>query len=230
MPPLDLIAWILIVGWALLLGSSIWLGRNSAVDTGRSRWARLGSSLVLVGVGWYGYIFADAVSSVRYAGFIAAGMTLGFIGDLFMARVLPAPNRVLGGMAAFGIGHILYIVAIITYAPIGWMAWILWLGIGALLVYFIILRGEQVTILHRAALVYALLLASTAGVATGLALQHEIFTGLAIGAALFLLSDLFIAADLFKPGRFPFLNQLIWLTYGPGQALIVTSIWNTFPS
>jgi hypothetical protein len=228
MPPLDLIAWILIVGWALLLGSSIWLGRNSAMDTWRSRWARLGSSLVLVGLAWYGYILADALPSVRYAGFIAAGMTFGFIGDLFMAKVLPAPSRVLGGMAVFGIGHILYIVAIVTYAPVGWIAWILWLGIGALLVYLVILRGERVTILHRAALVYALLLASTAGVATGLALQHGLFAGLAIGAALFLISDLFIAVDLFKPDHFPFLNKLVWITYGPGQALIITSIWSTF--
>jgi hypothetical protein len=227
MPPLDLIAWILIVGWALLLLGSLWLGR-SPTSAGMARWARMGSSLVLVGVGWYGYILADALFSVRYAGFIAAGMTLGFIGDLFMAKVLPAPNRVLGGMAAFGIGHILYIIAIVTYAPVGWIAWILWLGIGALLIYFVVLRGERVTLLHRAALVYALLLASTAGVATGLAFQRELFTGLAVGAALFLISDLFIAVDLFKPGRFPFLNHLIWLTYGPGQALIVTSIWSTF--
>jgi hypothetical protein len=222
MPPLDLIAWILIVGWALLLGC------NSGMDTWRSRWARLGSSLVLVGLAWYGYILAGALPSVRYAGFIAAGMTLGFIGDLFMAKVLPAPNRVLGGMAAFGIGHILYIVAIVTYAPVGWIAWILWLGIGALVAYFIVLRGERVTVLHRAALIYALLLASTAGVSTGLALQQPLFTGLAVGASLFLISDLLIAVDLFKPGRFPFLNNLVWITYGPAQALIVTSIWSTF--
>jgi hypothetical protein len=45
---------------------------------------------------------------------------------------------------------------------------------------------------------------------------------------LFLISDLFIAVDLFKPGRFPFLNKLVWITYGPAQALIVTSIWSTF--
>jgi hypothetical protein len=228
MPPLDLIAWILIVGWAFLLLGSFWLGSNPARAAWMERSARLGSSLVLVILAWYGYILADGLSSVRYAGFIAAGMTLGFIGDLFMAKVLPAPNRVLGGMGAFGISHILYIVAVITYAPIGWIGWIVWLGIGALLAYFVVLRGEQVTVLHRAALIYALLLASTAGVATGLSFQQPLFTGLAVGAALFLVSDLLIAVDLFKPGRFPFLNKLVWLTYGPGQALIVTSIWSTF--
>lgn len=228
MPPLDLIAWILIVGWAFLLGGSFWLGDKPTRPAWMARWARLGSSLALVILAGYGAILADEPPSIQYAGFIAAGMAAGFIGDLFMARVLPAPNRVLGGMAAFGIGHILYIVAVVTYAPIGWLGWLLWLGIGALLAYLVILRGEQVTLLHRAALIYALLLASTAGVSTGLALQQPIFTGLAVGAALFLVSDLFIAVDLFKPGRFPFLNNLIWLTYGPGQALIVASIWSTF--
>lgn len=228
MPPLDLIAWIFIVVWATLLVGSLWLDRNPARAAWMARPARLGSSLVLVILAWYGYILADGLPAVRYAGFIAAGMTLGFVGDLFMARVLPASNRVLGGMAAFGIGHVLYIVAVVTYAPIGWIAWMLWLGIGALLLYFVILRGQKVTILHRAAVGYAGLLISTAGVATGLALQQPLFTGLAVGATLFLISDLFIAVDLFQPGRFPFLNNLIWITYGPAQALIVASIWSTF--
>jgi hypothetical protein len=68
---------------------------------------------------------------------------------------------------------------------------------------------------------YALLLASTAGLATGLALQSTYFVPLAIGAALFLLSDLILAGELFSGLQFPLIGDVIWLTYGPGQALIV---------
>jgi hypothetical protein len=44
---------------------------------------------------------------------------------------------------------------------------------------------------------------------------------LAIGAALFLLSDLILAGELFSGLKFPLIGDVIWLTYGPAQALIV---------
>jgi hypothetical protein len=78
--------------------------------------------------------------------------------------------------------------------------------------------------LHWVALPYALLLASTAGVATGLALQDTAFWPMAAGAALFLLSDLILAAQLFNGRRFRLIDDVIWLTYGPGQMLIVYSV------
>ena len=97
--------------------------------------------------------------------------------------------------------------------------------------YFVILRGAKPTALHRAALPYALLLASTAGIATGLALQAPAFWTMAAGATLFLLSDLIIAARLFSPEgafgsqrHFYLIDNAIWLTYGPAQMLIVYSI------
>ncbi len=68
-------------------------------------------------------------------------------------------------------------------------------------------------------------LASTAGFASGLALQAGGFTPLAIGAALFLLSDLILAAQLFNNLRFRFIGDIVWLTYGPAQMLIVFSVY-----
>jgi hypothetical protein len=78
--------------------------------------------------------------------------------------------------------------------------------------------------LHRAALPYALLLASTAGLATGLAVQAPAFVPLAIGGGLFLLSDLILAARLFNGVYFYLIGDIVWLTYGPAQALIVYSV------
>ena len=78
--------------------------------------------------------------------------------------------------------------------------------------------------LHLAALPYALLLASTAGFATGLALQSALFIPLALGAGLFLISDLILATQLFNKAYFWLISDVVWLTYGPGQMLIVFSI------
>jgi hypothetical protein len=96
-----------------------------------------------------------------------------------------------------------------------------WLLVGLVGWYLVVFRGQEVTMLHWAALPYALLLASTAGFATGLALQSSHFVPLALGAALFLLSDLILAGELFSGLKFPLIGDVIWLTYGPGQALIV---------
>jgi hypothetical protein len=221
----DLFLWMLLLLWALLLFGGFALGRDLARAERIPRWARLGSSLALVMLAWYGYLLADTQPAERYAVMIAVGMSLGFAGDLFMARVLPAPNRVLAGMGAFGLGHIAYIAAITGYAPVGWAALLAWFILGAVLYYAVVLRDGQRTTLSLAAFPYALLLAGTAGVATGLAIQQPIFTGLAIGAALFLISDLLIAAELFNGTRLPLHNDIVWLTYGPGQMLIVVSVW-----
>jgi predicted cobalt transporter CbtA len=91
--------------------------------------------------------------------------------------------------------------------------------------YGIVYRPAKTrTVVHIIALGYALVLASTAGLAAGLALQNGLFWGLALGAALFLLSDMILAGELFSGLRFPLLGDVVWLTYGPGQMLIVYSV------
>jgi uncharacterized membrane protein YhhN len=85
----------------------------------------------------------------------------------------------------------------------------------------VVARGRTLTPLRWAALPYALLLAGTADVATGRALQAPAFAPVALGAALFLASDLILAGQLFAGLDFPLIGDAIWLTYGPAQALIV---------
>ena len=55
-------------------------------------------------------------------------------------------------------------------------------------------------------------------------MQSELFVLLAVGAALFLLSDLILAGGLFSDLKFPLIDDVVWLTYGPGQMLIVYSV------
>jgi len=217
------------VWFALLFGGFIF-GKPDAQRTRRMpTWTRMGSSFTLVVVAWANFWFNRVSPDALFGGLIALGMTLGFIGDLFMARLFPVKDYVIGGIGSFGLGHIAYIVALLYFgsqhgltAPGamlgGWIAWLLVGGIGW---YVVVLRGHKATLLHKLALPYALLLASTVGIATGLALQAPFFSPLAIGAALFLISDLILAAKLFNGAYFPLIDDVVWLTYGPGQMLIV---------
>ncbi len=159
-------------------------------------------------------------------------MIFGFLGDLFLAKVIISGKAAnLSGIAAFAVGHLFYISAIwrlgselgltVTSARLG--ALLAWWLLGALGWYFIVYRGAKATALHWIVLAYALLLATTAGAATGLALQEPAFWPLAVGAALFLFSDTLIGGNWFNALDFPLIHDLVWLTYGPGQMLIVYS-------
>jgi len=192
---------------------------------------RILSSLVLAVTAWSVYIFNRGIALSIFPLLVAAGMTLGLLGDLFMAGVLPAPDRTLAGMAAFGLGHILYIGAGLLVRlslglpadPASLAAWTAWLLAGAAGWYVFVMRGQRFSAFHFMALLYALLLASTAGVAAGLAVQVAAFIPFALGAALFFFSDMLIAAGLFSQQTSRLGDNLVWFTYGPGQMLIVFS-------
>ncbi len=233
MSPLSVLLVLLLVGWATLLFGGYVAGRHAAVGERRmSRWTRIASSFVLVLAAWLSVVLAQGSNLGPFPLLIAVGMSLGFCGDLFLARLLPFPSHTLGGMAAFALGHVAYIVAGLRLAAVlgldasgvRLISWLAWLLIGLLGWYFVVFRPQkQHDVLDWAALPYALLLASTAGVFTGLALQAAVLIPTALGAALFLFSDLMIAAKLFagRETRRINIDDLIWLTYGPGQMLIV---------
>jgi hypothetical protein len=224
---------ILLVAWALLLFGGFILGKRSEDGARRMpTWTRMASSLVLVIAAWYWSRPAQDTDASWFALPIAVGMTLGFIGDLFMAKlIIKSDKHVLGGIGAFGLGHIAYIIGFVGFGD--WIGanssqlavWIAWLVIGTVGWYLAVYRGQtKRSVLHYAALPYALLLASSAGFATELALNVNLFIPLAIGCALFLLSDLILAAELFAGLSFPLIGDVVWLTYGPAQMLIVYSI------
>ena len=228
--------WLL---WAALLFGGFLFGKlNSETRRRMSTWTRMSSSFILVVAAWSWYFLAltDATSSLfdQFAWLIAIGMTLGFVGDLFMAELLPLKNDVIAGIVAFGLGHVAYITGIVSISRqldhyssnIQWNALAIWLLIGILGWYIVVFRGQKATLLHWAALPYALLLATTTGLATALALQASAFIWLAIGAALFLFSDLILAAQLFNGLHFRLIGDVVWLTYGPGQMMIVYSLAN----
>lgn len=225
---------ILWAAWALLLFGGFATGRFNEAGTHRIPTRnRMASSFALV--------IAASAWSLMASGplrevslLIALGMALGFLGDLFMAGlIIQGDNRVLGGMASFGVGHLVYIGGIVHFANRfdhdGWggviAALVVWWIIAAVLWFIVVYRGAaERSALHLAALPYALLLASTAGVATGVALQTPGMLVLAAGAVLFLLSDLLLAAQLFNGLHFRGIGDAVWLMYGPGQMLIVYAL------
>ena len=189
---LELLGFLLL--WAAFLFGGFLFGKP---DAGRTRrmptWTRLASSMALVLAAWSCSLFTQGTSLGTFSLLIAIGMSLGCLGDFLLAELVPLPQPVLGGMAAFGLGHIAYIAALLlvgnqlhlTAPAARFGAWAAWVLIGLLGWSFLVLRGHTPTLLHWAALPYALLLASTAGFATGLALQEASFLPLALGAALF---------------------------------------------
>jgi uncharacterized membrane protein YhhN len=231
MPPL---LWALVALWGLLLFGGAALGRWNTERTHRMpTWARMASSFALVLLAWALSLISEGGAVESYSLLIALGMTLGFVGDLFMARLLPVREPVLGGIGAFALGHIIYIAAILGLgdgleltAPAPRLgAWLGLLVVGAVSWYLVVWRGaRQKSVLHIAALPYALLLASTTGFGLGLALQDASIAPLALGGMLFLASDLLLAAQLFNGLHFTSIGDVIWLTYGPAQMLIVTSV------
>jgi hypothetical protein len=231
LPELHVVLWIV---WASLLFGGFAFGRPDAARTRRMpMWTRLASSATLVIAAWswlwQAPLGPGVLGASPFALLIAFGMAFGCLGDLLMARVIPTPQPVLGGMAAFGVGHALYIAAAIEFGKLAgrqqpgprFGAWAVWLVLGTIGWYLAVMKGQHPTALHWASLPYALLLSSTAGLATGLALQTSALVPFALGAVLFLLSDLFLAARLFTGRRLPLAHDVIWLTYGPGQMLIV---------
>ena len=221
--------------WAALLTGGL-VADNLGSSAGSS-FGRLGSSVVLVVAGW---VWAASCHDTAAAGctrLIAVGMCLGALGDFFMAgrlqTLIPLPSPVLGGMTAFGLGHIVYITACVgarrrvglTSAKAMWGSILVWQIISVIGWAIVVLPAtkESAQLLIWPALPYSMLLAGTAGVATGLAVQDRRFTLLAIGAGLFLLSDLILAWGMFRDS-FPHRTEAVWIPYGGGQMLIVYAI------
>lgn len=223
----------LLLLWAVLLFGGFAVGTGDPARR-MPAWTRMASSMTLVVAGFSWYWLSRGTEAAPYGLWVAFGMLFGLMGDLWLAGWLPGGRNVLAGIASFGIGHILYITAFIRFSAANglddsgrqWVSLAVWLLVGLVGWYVIVFRGSaEHSVLHWAALPYALLLASTAGLATAMALQEPRFIPLAIGAALFLLSDLVLAGEMFSGLKFPLIGDVIWLTYGPGQMLIVYSIY-----
>ncbi len=222
--------WIL---WALLLGGAMIVGNLDRHGSALATAGRMGSSIVLVVTAAFAYWRWQHTALRRFLWLIALGMALGTLGDFFNAGLLefvPVLHGVLGGIVAFGLGHIAYIVGCVELdRRIGLLnrqavpiAILIWQVIGVVAWYFVAYQGTEARDVLWPALPYTMLLSGTAGITSGLAWLRPRLIPLALGGALFLLSDLILAVGMFR-GHFDGQTEWVWLTYGPGQMFIVFS-------
>lgn len=226
---------ILLLAWTIFLLIGLWPSKllPSMLLPLSGTWGKMASSIALVALATLARLQVDSISQ-RYAKWICVGMILGTLGDFFNADLLSAltSQGTMAAIVAFGLGHLCYIGAIfgelcrcepLRIRPI-WISITVWQFVGLLSWYAIVYHGEKAREIVWPALGYTLLLSGTAGIATALVVHRRQVWPLALGAALFLLSDLLLAVGMFL-GSYPFRGELVWMTYGPGQMLIVVSTW-----
>lgn len=223
----------LLAVWAALLILGFAFGRLDEERINRiPRTNRIVSSAILVVCALIWWLAGAAGTPLgAYAALLFFGMAFSFLGDVIMAQLLPLPQYVLCGMGAFGVAHVLYISG---YLRLGSVLGLQdgrarAVGLAVLLVLAVVLWWTLIrsprtdAMLNYGSLGYALLLAAMAGLAVSLALQEPRFVPLALGAVLFLISDVFLGHRLFQRGTFLLIGDLVWMTYIVGQLLIVFS-------
>lgn len=224
----------LLLLWAGLLVGGLWLGKPDTARRSRLplpvRMA-LSTTLLAAALVWW-QAGTAGTPLARFGLWVAAGMALGLLGDVFMAGLLvPKPRHVIFGMLAFGAGHLCYIAAFRQAASalglgdgVVWLASIAAYLVAALLLWLLLVREPgRGRALNYGTLAYSLLLAAMAGSAMAMAVQDSAFAPLAVGGLLFMVSDLILGQELMRKTAFPFIGDAIWVTYTAAQALIVFS-------
>ncbi len=174
--------------------------------------------------------FAIGLSGAKlptYAQWVAFGMLASFIGDLVMARLIPLPNRLIGGMIAFFIAHALYITAFISSLVESLAGWIVVLTV--LLFYCSLITFGWFRLVHNpkqdrainiGALVYLLWVGTMASFAFAVGNASGLWLA-AIGGLLFVISDFIVVACEVGGKRIKNASDWIWLTYVSAQAGII---------
>lgn len=224
---------LLLTIWAALLIFGFAFGRLDEERVNRiPRTNKILSSAILVVCALIWWLAGAADTPLAaYAALLFFGMAFSFLGDVIMAQLLPLPQHVLFGMGAFGLAHVLYISGYLRLGSVLGLQDSRARAIGlavllllAVVLWWTLIRSSQTdAALNYGSLGYALLLAAMAGLAVSLALQEPRFVLLAVGALLFLISDVFLGHRLFQGGTFLLVGDLVWMTYIVGQLLIVFS-------
>ncbi|MEZ4768225.1 MAG: lysoplasmalogenase [Caldilineales bacterium] len=221
-----MLAWFLLLG---RLAGRLWRADGAQPAAAGGRMATSGVLMAAALVWWLGATRATVLAG--YGLLIFTGMTLGFAGDLVMAKVIRTPNRVIFGMLAFGAGHLCYIAAFLGLGRVlGSQSDVplaaIWLGyafLSAILWYTLIRQPARGRALNVGTLVYALLIAAMAGSAMWLATARLDLLPLALGGLLFIVSDMFVGSELMRGTSFRSIGDVIWITYTVAQMLIVYS-------
>jgi len=222
----------LLILWAALLLAGLLFGKPGPDRRNRLPLPlRMALSLTLLAAaGVWQRADTAGTPPATFGMWLTIGMACGMLGDLFMAGILiPKPRHVIFGILAFGAGHVAYLLAFLQIAQTAGLhsgpVWTWSLGLCLLLgvgLWLLLVRAPARGVgLNIGTLLYTWLLALMAGSAFALALQTTGFGPLAVGAALFMLSDLILGNELMRRTHFPFIGDVIWTSYTVAQMLII---------
>jgi len=177
-------------------------------------------------------IWQSGARQPEYAQWVMFGMLASFIGDLIMARLIPLPNRLIGGMIAFGIAHALYITAYVQTGGAALLNSGLFLGFGfygvvSIFGWWALIRNpKKESAINVGALVYGLWIGVMASFALALAVAlGGAFWVTALGGALFVASDFIIGVTEIRGIAIKNANDWVWLTYVAAQMGILYAGW-----
>ena len=186
------------------------------------------ASLIFIGIG---LLCSDASVNMAFAKWIVAGLILGGIGDvcLNLRFVLKSAGQkvFMGGIAAFLLGHLAYLAALLPPAgktlffsiPLGLLA-------AFLLLKWILAKVSVGKAFKIFGIIYIGAVVLMTAVAIGLFLSapvtaHAMF---ACGAVLFTLSDVILVFHLFTADKKPWMRPTNLTLYYLGQLLIACSL------
>ncbi|MCL4394923.1 MAG: lysoplasmalogenase [Chloroflexi bacterium] len=176
-------------------------------------------------------IWASGARSPAYAQWVLWGMFASFVGDLIMARLIPLPNRLIGGMAAFAVAHACYITAyLVTINRASFTLSLdrlvtgLSFGVGlygviSVLGWLLVIRNpEKSRSVNVGALLYGMWIGVMASFALALAYTlGGAFWLTAFGGLAFVASDFIIGVTEIRGLSLKNANDWVWLTYVIGQ-------------
>ena len=176
------------------------------------------------------------VTKLTFYGLVLLGLMCGVIGDLTLDLKIVYKNNprhndlfTFFGMAAFGVGHVLYIVAVAIY--FGFSAWAILIAAALTALIFTVslfLMKMQFGKFLIPSICYALLLTMflagtvVAGIYTAFTLPVIL---LIVGAGLFLLSDLVLSMIYFEGNEARVLIIVNHVLYYAAQFLIALSLY-----
>lgn len=145
---------------------------------------------------------------------VVLGLALGSAGDFALSR--PGQTAFLTGMAAFATGHLAYVALMWTPGGVGqiWPIGALMLALAASTGFWLLPRAGA---LRWPVAGYVLIITAMALAALTLPADQRM---MAIGAGLFVLSDLLLAVHLFVTSKNA-LSMTLWPAYWGGQCLIL---------
>lgn len=163
-------------------------------------------------------LLALAGAMLGAPGWVVAGLALGSLGDLALAR--PGTAAFLAGMAAFALGHLAYAVEFWGHAGAGGpLAWAMVAGTAAMVLWCALWLAPRAGALAWPVRAYGLVIGAMVALAAlmppGLAL---------VGAMAFMASDLILALRMFvltDPAQRLLAARVLWPLYWGSQALIL---------